>query len=161
MILALGTDITCLINKCITPDLCVMGTADCPEVCQLQPAQRFAEWRFVSLSVLCLLQDVTDERKWCQGIRERWLFAISRECIRHVWLHLFSLLKCMCILNIVWKVMEMCYKILGEGKLVTQRELFYKLLSDSPKYFSCQRHVNQSIQGRHNSNTPLFSCFIM
>ncbi|KAM0869376.1 hypothetical protein ACQ4PT_040709 [Festuca glaucescens] len=46
----------------------------------------------------------------------------------------------------VWKVMEMCYKILGEGKLVTQRELFYKLLSDSPKYFSCQRHVNQSIQ---------------
>nr|CAB3482208.1 unnamed protein product [Digitaria exilis] len=36
----------------------------------------------------------------------------------------------------VWKVMEMCYKILGEGKLVNQRELFYKLLSDSPKYFS-------------------------
>ena len=48
---------------------------------------------------------------------------------------------------IVWKVMEMCYKILGEGKLVHQRELFYKLLSDSPKYFSCQRHVNQAIQG--------------
>lgn len=46
----------------------------------------------------------------------------------------------------VWKVMEMCYKILGEGKLVTQRELFYKLLSDSPKYFTCQRHVNQTIQ---------------
>ncbi|VAI87916.1 unnamed protein product [Triticum turgidum subsp. durum] len=46
----------------------------------------------------------------------------------------------------VWKVMEMCYKILGDGKLVTQRELFYKLLSDSPKYFSCQRHVNQTIQ---------------
>ncbi|KXG24464.1 meiotic recombination protein SPO11-2 [Sorghum bicolor] len=46
----------------------------------------------------------------------------------------------------VWKVMEMCYKILGEGKLVHQRELFYKLLSDSPKYFSCQRHVNQAIQ---------------
>ncbi|GJN12403.1 hypothetical protein PR202_ga30677 [Eleusine coracana subsp. coracana] len=46
----------------------------------------------------------------------------------------------------VWKVMEMCYKILGEGKLVCQRELFYKLLSDSPKYFSCMRHVTQSIQ---------------
>ncbi|TKW08882.1 hypothetical protein SEVIR_6G054300v4 [Setaria viridis] len=46
----------------------------------------------------------------------------------------------------VWKVMEMCYKILGEGKLVHQRELFYKLLSDSPKYFSCQRHVNRAIQ---------------
>nr|CAB3480061.1 unnamed protein product [Digitaria exilis] len=38
-------------------------------------------------------------------------------------------------------VMEMCYKILGEGKLVNQRELFYKLLSDSRKYFSCQRHM--------------------
>jgi len=46
----------------------------------------------------------------------------------------------------VWKVMEMCYKILGEGKLVHQRELFYKLLSESPKYFSCQRHVNRAIQ---------------
>ncbi|CAL5010245.1 unnamed protein product [Urochloa decumbens] len=46
----------------------------------------------------------------------------------------------------VWKVMEMCYKILGEGKMVHQRELFYKLLSDSPKYFSCQRHVNRAIQ---------------
>ncbi|RLM61781.1 meiotic recombination protein SPO11-2 [Panicum miliaceum] len=46
----------------------------------------------------------------------------------------------------VWKVMEMCYKILGEGKLVHQRELFYKLLSESPKYFSCQSHVNRAIQ---------------
>ncbi|CAL4996832.1 unnamed protein product [Urochloa decumbens] len=46
----------------------------------------------------------------------------------------------------VWKVMVMCYKILGEGKMVHQRELFYKLLSDSPKYFSCQRHVNRAIQ---------------
>ncbi|KAG8046535.1 hypothetical protein GUJ93_ZPchr0008g13342 [Zizania palustris] len=46
----------------------------------------------------------------------------------------------------VWKMMEICYKILGEGKLVTQRELFYKLLSDSPNYFSCQRHVNQTVQ---------------
>ena len=49
--------------------------------------------------------------------------------------------------SIVWNVMELCYKILGEGKLVHQRELFYKLLSDSPKYFSCQRHANQAIQG--------------
>ena len=49
--------------------------------------------------------------------------------------------------SIVWNVMELCYKILGEGKLVHQRELFYKLLSDSPKYFSYQRHVNQAIQG--------------
>jgi hypothetical protein len=43
--------------------------------------------------------------------------------------------------------MEMCYKILGEGKPVSQRELFYKLLSDSPKYFSTMRHVSLTIQG--------------
>uniref|UniRef100_A0A0E0EI30 DNA topoisomerase (ATP-hydrolyzing) n=1 Tax=Oryza meridionalis TaxID=40149 RepID=A0A0E0EI30_9ORYZ len=49
-------------------------------------------------------------------------------------------------LETVWKVMEMCYKILGEGKLVTLRELFYKLLSESPTYFTCQRHVNQTVQ---------------
>lgn len=63
--------------------------------------------------------------------------------------------------GIVWKVMEMCYKILGEGKLVQQRELFYKLLSDSPKYFSCQRHVNQAIQGGQNpppQPNPFDSC---
>ena len=53
--------------------------------------------------------------------------------------------------------MEMCYKILGEGKLVTQRELFYKLLSDSPKYFSCQRHVNQTIQGLQILHSVLVS----
>jgi meiotic recombination protein SPO11 len=49
-------------------------------------------------------------------------------------------------LETVWKVMEMCYKILGEGKLVTLRELFYTLLSESPTYFTCQRHVNQTVQ---------------
>uniref|UniRef100_A0A0E0I7D8 DNA topoisomerase (ATP-hydrolyzing) n=1 Tax=Oryza nivara TaxID=4536 RepID=A0A0E0I7D8_ORYNI len=46
----------------------------------------------------------------------------------------------------VSSVMEMCYKILGEGKLVTLRELFYTLLSESPTYFTCQRHVNQTVQ---------------
>jgi Type IIB DNA topoisomerase len=37
--------------------------------------------------------------------------------------------------------------ILGEGKLVTQRELFYRLLSDSPQYFKSQQQVNSTIQG--------------
>ncbi|KAH0470285.1 hypothetical protein IEQ34_000008 [Dendrobium chrysotoxum] len=46
----------------------------------------------------------------------------------------------------VWKVMEMCFQILSQGKLVTQRELFYKLLSDSPNYFSSQREVNRAVQ---------------
>ncbi|KAM7491439.1 hypothetical protein LguiA_034360 [Lonicera macranthoides] len=46
----------------------------------------------------------------------------------------------------VWKVMEMCYKILVEEKRVTQRELFYKLLCDSPDYFTSQLQVNRTIQ---------------
>ncbi|OWM85286.1 hypothetical protein CDL15_Pgr028073 [Punica granatum] len=48
----------------------------------------------------------------------------------------------------VWKVMEMCFQILVEGKRVTQRELFYKLLCTSPNYFSSQLQVNRTIQGK-------------
>jgi hypothetical protein len=71
-------------------------------------------------------------------------------------IYLAEILVCF---STVWKVMEMCYKILGEGKLVHQRELFYKLLSDSPNYFSCQHHVNRAIQGQHNS--PTLYCFLL
>ncbi|XP_020114836.1 meiotic recombination protein SPO11-2 isoform X2 [Ananas comosus] len=46
----------------------------------------------------------------------------------------------------VWKVMQMCFLILGEGKLVTQRELFYKLICDSPEYFTSQSQVNRTLQ---------------
>ncbi|KAG9145144.1 hypothetical protein Leryth_008933 [Lithospermum erythrorhizon] len=46
----------------------------------------------------------------------------------------------------VWKVMEMSYQILLEEKTVTQRELFYKLLCDSPDYFTSQLQVNRTVQ---------------
>lgn len=46
----------------------------------------------------------------------------------------------------VWKVMEMCFRVLQQGKLVTQRELFYKLLSDSPEFFTSQLQVNRTVQ---------------
>ncbi|XP_029127759.1 meiotic recombination protein SPO11-2 isoform X2 [Cajanus cajan] len=46
----------------------------------------------------------------------------------------------------VWKVMEMCYQILLQEKRVTQRELFYKMLCDSPYLFPSQTHVNRTIQ---------------
>ncbi|KAL3635606.1 hypothetical protein CASFOL_020153 [Castilleja foliolosa] len=46
----------------------------------------------------------------------------------------------------VWKVMGMCYQILGQEKKVTQRELFYKLLCDSPQYFASQEQANRTIQ---------------
>ncbi|KAI4315464.1 hypothetical protein L6164_028272 [Bauhinia variegata] len=49
----------------------------------------------------------------------------------------------------VWKVMEMCYQILLQEKRVTQRELFYKLLCDSPDLFPSQTDVNRTIQGDH------------
>ena len=48
----------------------------------------------------------------------------------------------------VWKVMQLCFQILGQGKPVTQRELFYKLLCDSPNYFTSQDQVNRTVQGR-------------
>ncbi|EOA34374.1 hypothetical protein CARUB_v10021898mg [Capsella rubella] len=46
----------------------------------------------------------------------------------------------------VWKVMEICFQILLQEKRVTQRELFYKLLCDSPDYFSSQIEVNRTVQ---------------
>ncbi|XAR70250.1 DNA topoisomerase (ATP-hydrolyzing) [Bertholletia excelsa] len=46
----------------------------------------------------------------------------------------------------VWKVMEMCYQVLVQQKRLTQRELFYKLLCDSPDYFTSQLQVNRTIQ---------------
>ncbi|ERM96492.1 hypothetical protein AMTR_s00001p00260080 [Amborella trichopoda] len=46
----------------------------------------------------------------------------------------------------VWKVLELCFQLLVHGKQVTQRELFYKLLSSSPKYFDSQVQVNKSVQ---------------
>ncbi|KAI9108381.1 hypothetical protein K1719_020572 [Acacia pycnantha] len=46
----------------------------------------------------------------------------------------------------VWKVMEMCYQILLQEKRVNQRELYYKLLCDSPDLFPSQTDVNRSIQ---------------
>ncbi|KAK4338463.1 hypothetical protein RND71_042950 [Anisodus tanguticus] len=42
--------------------------------------------------------------------------------------------------------MEMCYQILVQEKRVTQRELYYKLLCDSPDYFTSQLQVNRTIQ---------------
>ncbi|MQL68544.1 hypothetical protein Taro_000851, partial [Colocasia esculenta] len=47
----------------------------------------------------------------------------------------------------VWKIMKLCFQILGEKKQVTQRELFYKLLCDSPDYFTSQTQVNRTVQG--------------
>ncbi|URD93680.1 Type IIB DNA topoisomerase [Musa troglodytarum] len=46
----------------------------------------------------------------------------------------------------VWMVMAMCFRILVQGKLATQRELFYKLLCDAPEYFRSQRQVNRAVQ---------------
>lgn len=45
--------------------------------------------------------------------------------------------------------MEMCYQILLQEKRVTQRELYYKLLCDSPDLFPSQKDVNRTIQGNY------------
>ncbi|PKA50130.1 Meiotic recombination protein SPO11-2 [Apostasia shenzhenica] len=46
----------------------------------------------------------------------------------------------------VWKVMQFCFQILSQGKMVTQRELFYKLLCDSPDYFDSPTVVYRAVQ---------------
>ncbi|KAH9547964.1 hypothetical protein CY35_11G062900 [Sphagnum magellanicum] len=46
----------------------------------------------------------------------------------------------------VWKLLELCYKLLGLGKDVTQRELFYMLLTDAAAKVESQAQVNESIQ---------------
>lgn len=46
----------------------------------------------------------------------------------------------------VWMVLRICYQLLEEGKQATQRELFYRLLSEAPNYFQCQSQVNNTIQ---------------
>ncbi|KAI5067860.1 hypothetical protein GOP47_0016205 [Adiantum capillus-veneris] len=46
----------------------------------------------------------------------------------------------------VWMVLRISYQLLEEGKQATQRELFYRLLSESPGFFKCQQQVNDTIQ---------------
>ncbi|RWW85623.1 hypothetical protein BHE74_00005685 [Ensete ventricosum] len=70
----------------------------------------------------------------------------------HVPRSLCSHLACSCyfyvcwVAIVVWMVMAMCFRILVQGKLATQRELFYKLLCDAPEYFRSQRQVNRAVQ---------------
>lgn len=44
--------------------------------------------------------------------------------------------------------MELCFQVLERGKQVTQRELFYRLLCESPDYFTSQAQVNITVQGQ-------------
>lgn len=83
--------------------------------------------------------------------------------INYIYLCIFKLF-CVWICNVeftvtVWKLMAMCSRILGLDKKVTQRELFYKLLCDSPDYFSSQSQVNRTIQGEPLHQYRLQFCF--
>lgn len=46
----------------------------------------------------------------------------------------------------VWKVIEICYQLIGTGKQATQREIFYKILSNQNIYATGQSQVNNAIQ---------------
>ncbi|CAM6084838.1 unnamed protein product [Calypogeia fissa] len=46
----------------------------------------------------------------------------------------------------VWKVLELCYQLLGLGKRATLREIYYILVSDTSSLFQVQRQVNAAIQ---------------
>jgi len=51
--------------------------------------------------------------------------------------------------------MEICYHLLGIGKQATQREIFYKIVSNQSTYVNCQNQVNNAIQGKLQGNRML------
>lgn len=48
----------------------------------------------------------------------------------------------------MWKVLELCYELLGLEKRATLREIYYILVSDALSLFQVQDQVNAAIQGR-------------
>ncbi|KAJ6701778.1 MEIOTIC RECOMBINATION PROTEIN SPO11 [Salix koriyanagi] len=97
-----------------------------------------------AISDLLLINRKSSNRRVSQGLLtddDTWIFLSRSFCKR-------SLIRANAAKAFirVWKVMEMCFKILLQEKRVTQRELFYKLLCVSPDCFSSQLQVNRTIQ---------------
>ncbi|KAM3735926.1 hypothetical protein ACB098_10G124400 [Castanea mollissima] len=96
-----------------------------------------------AISDLPLINRKSSNRRVSQGLLTEvsWIFLSHSFCTR-------SLMRANAAKAFirVWKVMEMCFQILVQEKRVTQRELFYKLLCDSPDYFTSQLQVNRTIQ---------------
>ncbi|KAJ6426541.1 hypothetical protein OIU84_022189 [Salix udensis] len=97
-----------------------------------------------AISDLLLINRKSSNRRVSQGLLtddDTWIFLSRSFCKR-------SLMRANAAKAFirVWKVMEMCFKILLQEKWVTQRELFYKLLCVSPDCFSSQLQVNRTIQ---------------
>ncbi|KAJ6712546.1 MEIOTIC RECOMBINATION PROTEIN SPO11 [Salix purpurea] len=97
-----------------------------------------------AISDLLLINRKSSNRRVSQGLLtddDTWIFLSRSFCKR-------SLMRANAAKAFirVWKVMEMCFKILLQEKRVTQRELFYKLLCVSPDCFSSQLQVNRTIQ---------------
>ncbi|KAK6935439.1 Spo11/DNA topoisomerase VI, subunit A, N-terminal [Dillenia turbinata] len=100
-----------------------------------------------AVSDLSLIDRRSSNRRMSEGLLTdaSWIFLSHDFCTR-------SLMRANAAKAFVrvWKVMEMCLQILVQGKRVTQRELFYKLLCASPEYFTSQLQVNRTIQGKFN-----------
>ncbi|KAJ7010580.1 meiotic recombination protein SPO11-2 [Populus alba x Populus x berolinensis] len=97
-----------------------------------------------AISDLLLINRKSSNRRVSQGLLtddDTWIFLSRSFCKR-------TLMRANAAEAFirVWKVMEMCFKILSQEKRVTQRELFYKLLCVSPDCFSSQLQVNRTIQ---------------
>ncbi|XP_022157159.1 meiotic recombination protein SPO11-2 isoform X2 [Momordica charantia] len=118
----------------------------------MEPAGLFkSSMRFFSDQELCYADILTpqeiDRRSSNSGVNRgiltdvSWIYLSHSFCTR-------SLMRANAAEAFVrvWKLMEMCSQILLQEKRVTQRELFYKLLCDSPAYFPTQLHVNRTIQ---------------
>ncbi|XP_048446132.1 meiotic recombination protein SPO11-2 [Pyrus x bretschneideri] len=96
-----------------------------------------------AISDLPLVTRKSSNRRFNQGLltQTSWIFLTNALCTRSL-----SRPNAARAFIRVWKLMAMCSRILGLDKKVTQRELFYKLLCDSPDYFSSQSQVNRTIQ---------------
>ncbi|KAJ4712004.1 meiotic recombination protein SPO11-2 [Melia azedarach] len=96
-----------------------------------------------AISDLPLINRRSSNSRVCQGLLTdvSWIFLSHSFCTRS----LTNANAAKAFVR-VWKVMKMCFEILAQEKRVTQRELFYKLICDSPEYFTSQLQVNRTIQ---------------
>ncbi|CAL5442620.1 unnamed protein product [Camellia sinensis] len=115
----------------------------------LPPPQVRARIEVAVLNFLKILNSPTPiDRRWSNSRVSRglltdvsWIFLSHSFCTRSM----MRVNTAQAFIR-VWKVMEVCYQVLVQEKRLTQRELFYKLLCDSPDYFTSQLQVNRTIQ---------------
>ncbi|KAJ7553112.1 hypothetical protein O6H91_06G084500 [Diphasiastrum complanatum] len=96
-----------------------------------------------SISILSLVCRTTESTQFQEGFSTGSFTYLSRAAQQK---KSFTQLNGMRSFVKVWKLMQIVYELLQLGKKATQRELYYRLLADSPDYFRSQQQVNDTIQ---------------